>query len=159
MRGANLEHFGYGLSLWQTAEDGERYRTAHGPATIFIPGYASIAKVPLRSSGDESSTLTVNVKLHGVLVGRWRPLMRGYTATHHLSANHQVEISGDDATTTSYCQCIHRFDDDPGNVWELGGWYRCTLRRDADGRWRITRVRLESVWEHGSPLRPDLQNV
>ena len=78
----------------------------------------------------------------------------GFKATHHLSANHQVTLSGDTATTFSYCQCVHRFDDDPSNVWELGGWYRCALRRGTDGRWRFTEVLLESVWEHGSPFGP-----
>ena len=75
----------------------------------------------------------------------------GFTQTHHLSANHQID--GDTATTTSYCQCVHRHDQDAANVWELGGWYHCELIRTADG-WRFTRVRLEAVWEHGSP-NPD----
>jgi ketosteroid isomerase-like protein len=77
-----------------------------------------------------------------------------FRATHHLSANHQIAIDGDIATTVSYCQCIHRFDEDPSNVWELGGWYRCALARDGDG-WLFTRVSLESVWEHNSPFGSD----
>lgn len=77
-----------------------------------------------------------------------------FVATHHLSANHQITLNGDRATTVSYCQCIHRHDDDPHNVWELGGWYHCALLREADGRWRFAHVRLESVWERGSPFSP-----
>ena len=74
----------------------------------------------------------------------------GFAQTHHLSANHQISLDGDVATTTSYCQCVHRHDEDPGNVWELGGWYHCELRR-TDAGWRFQRVRLEAVWEHGRP--------
>ncbi len=77
-----------------------------------------------------------------------------YTATHHLSGNHQITLHGDTATTVSYCQCIHRLDNDPGNVWELGGWYTCALRRGAEDTWRFTRVHLDAVWQHGSPLPP-----
>jgi O-antigen ligase len=37
MRNANLEHLGIGVSLWQTAEDGTRYREALGRAAVFVP--------------------------------------------------------------------------------------------------------------------------
>jgi len=76
--------------------------------------------------------------------------MGGFTQTHHLSANHQITIDGDTARTISYCQCVHRHDQDPGNIWELGGWFHCDLRR-TDAGWRFERVRLEAVWEHGRP--------
>jgi ketosteroid isomerase-like protein len=76
-----------------------------------------------------------------------------FTVTHHLSGNHQITLDGDTAMTVSYCQCIHRLDDDPENVWELGGWYLCRLRREADGQWRFAHVHLDSIWEHGSPVR------
>lgn len=82
----------------------------------------------------------------------------GFTQTHHLSANHQITLDGDVATTTSYCQCVHRHDEDPGNVWEVGGWYHCELRR-TDAGWRFQRVRLEAVWEHGRPQTGALSPV
>lgn len=34
---ANLEHLGIGLSVWQTAGDGTRYRSAVDGATLFVP--------------------------------------------------------------------------------------------------------------------------
>jgi len=80
-----------------------------------------------------------------------RPGLGRFLYTHHLSSNHQVAIDGDTATTTSYAQCIHRFDENPSNVWELGGWYSCSLRRTADAGWRFTKVHLDMIWEHGKP--------
>lgn len=81
--------------------------------------------------------------------------LASFVFTHHLSANHQITIDGDTATTTSYCQCIHRKNDDPSDVWELGGWYKCSVRRTREG-WKFTHVRLDMVWEHGEhgPQRP-----
>ncbi|MTD55251.1 nuclear transport factor 2 family protein [Amycolatopsis pithecellobii] len=81
-----------------------------------------------------------------------RPGLGRFVQTHHLSANHQITIDHDTATTTSYAQCIHRLDDDPANVWELGGWYSCEVRRTPDAGWRFTRVHLDMVWEHGKPV-------
>jgi ketosteroid isomerase-like protein len=78
-----------------------------------------------------------------------------FAATHHLSANHQIAVDGDTATTVSYCQCVHRHGNDASDVWELGGWYECALRRGADRRWLFFRVHLEAVWQHGSPFPVD----
>ena len=79
-----------------------------------------------------------------------RPGLGRFVYTHHLSGNHQVTIDGDTATTTSYTQAIHRFDDNPSNVWELGGWYSCELRR-VGSEWKFTKVHLDMIWEHGKP--------
>ena len=78
-----------------------------------------------------------------------------FTATHHLSANHQIEIEGDAATSRSYLQAVHvgesRFDH-----WDAGGWYDCTYRR-IDGEWKFVNVRLTAVWMQGEPrgIRPE----
>jgi ketosteroid isomerase-like protein len=78
----------------------------------------------------------------------------GFVATHHLSANHQITVDGDTATSTSYCQCIHRrSEDDISDVWELGGWYTNSYLRTADG-WKFTRVRLEAIWQTGAIADP-----
>lgn len=37
MNAADLEHIGIGVSLWQVAADGIRYREAQGHATLFVP--------------------------------------------------------------------------------------------------------------------------
>jgi hypothetical protein len=67
---ADLEHLGYGLSQWQTAEDGERYRIADYAATVFIPSDAAVVRMPLRVSPESAGPALVNVRLHGSLVDR-----------------------------------------------------------------------------------------
>lgn len=74
-----------------------------------------------------------------------------WVATHHLSSNHQITIEGDTAATVSYCQCIHRPGDDPTDVWELGGWYLCRLRREESGHWKFTYVTVQMVWQNQPP--------
>ena len=80
-----------------------------------------------------------------------RPGLGRFISTHHLSSNHQINIEKDKATSTSYAQCIHRFNDDPSQVWELGGWYTCELRRTSANVWKFAKVHLEMIWEHGKP--------
>ncbi|MEO7272341.1 MAG: O-antigen ligase family protein [Vicinamibacterales bacterium] len=67
--GADLDHLGYGLSLWEMAGDGQRYRVATGTATIFIPSDAAVVKVPLRTSGG-ATRHPVSIRLRGRLVDR-----------------------------------------------------------------------------------------
>lgn len=77
-----------------------------------------------------------------------------YAATHHLSANHQIEVQGDVASSRSYLQAVH-VRTDPRDHWSAGGWYDCEYRRTAEG-WRFSRVRLTAVWLSGEPgpIRP-----
>jgi hypothetical protein len=80
-----------------------------------------------------------------------RPGLGRFVYTHHMSSNHQIRIDGETAETTSYAQCIHRISDNPSEVWELGGWYSCSLCKAASGEWRFAKVHLDMVWEHGKP--------
>jgi SnoaL-like domain len=78
-----------------------------------------------------------------------------YRATHHISANHQIAIDGDTATTRSYLQAVH-VKGAPIEHWSAGGWYDCRLKRTLEG-WRFTEVRLTPVWLSGeiANIRPD----
>jgi hypothetical protein len=78
-----------------------------------------------------------------------------YNATHHLSCNHQIEVSGERATSRSYLQAVH-VGKGPRDHWSAGGWYDCEYRREKSG-WRFTRVRLTAVWIEGEPgeIRPE----
>ena len=78
-----------------------------------------------------------------------------YSATHHLSCNHQIEVMGDRASSRSYLQAVH-VRARPDNHWSAGGWYDCRYRREPAG-WRFSRVRLTAVWISGEPgaIRPD----
>lgn len=80
-----------------------------------------------------------------------RPGLGRFVNTHHISSNHQIRINGETAKTTSYAQCIHRIGANPWEVWELGGWYDCSLRKIETGDWKFAKVHLDMVWEHGKP--------
>jgi hypothetical protein len=69
--------------------------------------------------------------------------------THHISANHMIEIDGDTARTRSYLQATHVADlEVPTKNWKAGGWYDCQLQRCATG-WEFTRVKLSVIWAGG----------
>jgi hypothetical protein len=70
-----------------------------------------------------------------------------YWATQHMSSNHQIAIDGDTASTTSYLHSAHMRDpEDQQDHWDVGGWYRCDLRRTPEG-WRFTHLVLDVVWQ------------
>lgn len=75
-----------------------------------------------------------------------------FAGTHHISSNHAVTIDGDSATTRSYLIAAHLLDArDPGRHADAAGWYRCRLRRTAEG-WRFAHVALEIRYLSGEPL-------
>jgi hypothetical protein len=68
---ADLEHRGIGLSAWQHAEDGIRYRFASASSTIFVPSYARVVIIPLRSTEPGVEQL-VALRLDGQAAGAVR---------------------------------------------------------------------------------------
>ncbi|HEY2684906.1 MAG TPA: nuclear transport factor 2 family protein [Steroidobacteraceae bacterium] len=72
---------------------------------------------------------------------------RSYSATHHISSNHQIRIDGDSAASRSYLQAVHVRT--PRDHWGAGGWYDCTYRRTPEG-WRFVQVRLTALWVSGN---------
>lgn len=60
---ANMEHAGFGLSVWQREIDGVRYRRAGVTSSVFLPGYARSVSIPLRAIG--SAPLHVRLTLDG----------------------------------------------------------------------------------------------
>ena len=78
-----------------------------------------------------------------------------FHATHHVSANHAIEIRGDTAASRSYLLAMHVVDpDDQKRNWLVGGWYDNEYRRVGSG-WKLTRVRITPVWQLG--VRPPLE--
>jgi len=77
-----------------------------------------------------------------------------YRATHHISTNHQITITGDSAQSHSYLQAVHVRDAQTEH-WAAGGWYDCEYLRTKRG-WKFSRVRLTAVWLSGQPgdIRP-----
>lgn len=73
------------------------------------------------------------------LVGGWRSAFATKTSLH-ATYNHQVRIDGDRAEVFCHGYAYNRLARDLGSdVWEVWGTYRIDLRREAGGRWRITR--------------------
>jgi hypothetical protein len=76
-------------------------------------------------------------------------IVKAYAATHHISANHQITIMGDTATSRSYLQAVH-VRNIPSDHWDAGGWYDCKYIRTQDG-WKFTHVKLTALWMTGTP--------
>jgi len=76
--------------------------------------------------------------------------MSAFTVTNHMIGNHFIEFAGDEAVCTAYLRAMHfggtQFPGSP--PYEVGGYYRNTLIRAADG-WRIRRWTLTCTWETG----------
>jgi hypothetical protein len=60
----SLEHYGIGLSQWQDALEGVRYRTGGETSAVFVPSYAQTVTVPLRAS-PPGNPLQVELRLDG----------------------------------------------------------------------------------------------
>jgi O-antigen ligase len=76
----NLEHRGVGLSAWQDAIDGIRYRLAGSRSSVFLPADSQMIVVPLRSVSP-AGEIRVQLTLDGrpadvvkVTADRWRQL-------------------------------------------------------------------------------------
>lgn len=76
-------------------------------------------------------------------------IVTAYSATHHISANHQIILNGDSAISRSYLQAVH-VGATPFDHWDAGGWYDCKYIRTPDG-WKFTHVKLTAVWLAGKP--------
>ncbi len=71
-----------------------------------------------------------------------------YASTHHLNGASEIEVDGDQASTTTPLQAAHiRPDERGGGVLFLGGLYTDTLR-SIEGEWRIVQRRFEVTWRH-----------
>ncbi|HXW05568.1 MAG TPA: O-antigen ligase family protein [Vicinamibacterales bacterium] len=60
---ADMEHAGFGLSVWQPELDGVRYRRSAGRCTVFLPAAARAVSVPIRpmpSAGEQRIDLTLD---------------------------------------------------------------------------------------------------
>jgi len=100
-------------------------------------------------NGAPARSMPADVWVEGVRAG-----LSGFDSTQHISANHLIELDGDEARCTSYMQASHCLD---GDRAVLGGYYDSDLRRTAEG-WKIRRSRLTITWSRAtrisSPKRP-----
>ena len=83
------------------------------------------------------------------LVQRLRKVFESYSATQHLSANHQVTVRGDEAVAWSTLNATHYVKDMPGGEFQQQvGYYEHHFVRDGD--WRIAGVRQVEHWQVGN---------
>jgi len=95
-------------------------------------------------SGDPEVTLAVDE-----WVALVRQTLSGFDATHHLSSNHVIRLSGDAASCVSYMVARHYLVlDGERRMHSIGGHYTNRLVRGADG-WKITHCTLTVTWEMG----------
>jgi hypothetical protein len=76
--------------------------------------------------------------------------MSAFAVTQHMIGNHFIEFAENEAVCTAYLRAMHfaatQFPGSP--PYEVGGYYRNTLVRSADG-WKIRRWTLTCTWETG----------
>jgi hypothetical protein len=83
------------------------------------------------------------------LVARLQRAFESYTATQHISANHQVEIDGNQAVVWSTLNATHYLKGfEGGEFQQQVGYYEYHLARQ--DRWRITKVQQFAHWQRGN---------
>lgn len=71
--------------------------------------------------------------------------------THHMSANHHIEVDGDTARVRVHLVAVHvPGADEPGRHFDIGGHYEATAVRTPAG-WRLRRLVFDLVWADGQP--------
>ncbi len=83
-------------------------------------------------------------------IERAKPLFTGLDATQHTMTNPMVDVEGDRAICTMYMQAVHFLKNDDGDrTFTLGGYYVDNLVKRS-GRWLITGVTLNVLWNTGN---------
>ncbi len=108
---------------------------------LFRACFCDEVEIDLSSwNGNPPATLPADTWVEGVRMG-----LSGFDETQHLSSNHLIQVSGENAHATSNVQASHAL---AGERVVLGGWYDTDLVR-GDGGWRIARSRLNVSWREG----------
>jgi len=103
-------------------------------------------------AADATATLR-GVECEGIdaIIDRIGGAISRFDATQHIVSNHQVVVSGDEATCRCQLQSQHvKHGVDGGDTFMIGGYYDDRLARTADG-WRITHRALAQTWTTGNP--------
>lgn len=118
-------------------------RDFHGYAANFVDG--GYVELP-----EPTSTTGATFRMRKEQMPQLMPHGLGkYSATHHISSNHQMVVEGDTASSRSYLQAVH-VGKTPFEHWTGGGWYDCTYRRTSEG-WKFVSVKLNVLWLSGNP--------
>lgn len=115
-----------------------------------------------RRRWDEFATcFAAKIRANTIRTSRWitierselitllQPAFESYTATQHISANHQVTIDGDTAVVWSTLNATHYRAGTPGGEFQQQvGYYEYGLIRQ-DG-WRIDSIQQFPHWQTGN---------
>ncbi|MCS7479171.1 nuclear transport factor 2 family protein [Umezawaea endophytica] len=83
------------------------------------------------------------------LVCMVRRVFESYSATQHLSANHQISVDGGNAVAWSSLNATHYLKDSAdGEFHQQVGYYEYHLRLDEG--WQITKIRQVEHWQRGN---------
>ena len=84
------------------------------------------------------------------VVSNARKDLGGFQATQHMITNHQVKLSGSDATCYAHVRAQHFLPNDQGEpTFEMGGYYTAGLVR-TDSNWKIQRWKFSVLWTRGN---------
>jgi hypothetical protein len=110
---------------------------------------------------DLASCFADEIELNTIRTGRWVRMERtqlidvlqaafeSYTATQHVSANHQVTLDGDSASVWSTLNATHYLKGAEGGEFQQQvGYYEYHLVRD--GGWKITSIQQFAHWQRGN---------
>lgn len=76
--------------------------------------------------------------------------MAPFQRSHHLTANHLIEVDGDRAATRFNLIATHIHTEPERMPFWVGDYYEGELVRTSAG-WRFIRQALHVTWTHGSP--------
>ncbi|WP_455354484.1 nuclear transport factor 2 family protein [Streptomyces sp. SYSU K217416] len=82
-----------------------------------------------------------------------------WARTHHITANHVVDVDGDRAVIRAHQFATHVHPGSPalGSHFDVGGCYEVRAVRTGEG-WRFDDVAFHVVWATGEPL-PSMAHV
>lgn len=99
---------------------------------------------------DYSSIGEVAVTLHPDDITKTaRKDLGGFQATQHGITNHQVQLSGDNATCYAHVRAMHFLPNNKSeSMLEIGGYYTAKLVR-IDSNWKIQSWKFIILWSKG----------
>lgn len=84
------------------------------------------------------------------LMEAWAKVLGPVRATQHMLTNHEVSVSGADATVSSYITALHHHPLNQGeDFWILYGKYEHRLQKQK-GQWKIMSMKLTVAYQLGN---------
>jgi hypothetical protein len=139
----------------------ELLRAVQDRASIIDVVCKFAVSIDRRRWDDLASCFADELDVNSIRTGRWvhferaalidllRPAFESYTATQHVSANHQVSIDGDSAVVWSTLNATHYVRGAEGGEYQQQvGYYEYRLVRRQD--WKIVSIHQHPSWQRGN---------